>query len=79
MRVASFAIGIGWQLSCEVTSMAMAAPSLSSFGGQNVMLMRNDMGSSNSLVAMLNSCNPHVGFQGGWQWISFRRFDLMVF
>ncbi|KAG0626371.1 hypothetical protein M758_2G120900 [Ceratodon purpureus] len=43
--------------------MAMAAPSLSSFGGQNVMLMRNDMGSSNSLVTMLNSCNPHLGFQ----------------
>ncbi|XP_024401525.1 uncharacterized protein [Physcomitrium patens] len=43
--------------------MAMAATGLSSFGGQNVMLMRNDMGSSNSLVAMLNSCNPHVSFQ----------------
>jgi len=45
--------------------MAMAASSLSNFGGgQNVMLMRGDMGSSNSLVAMLTSCNPHVNFQG---------------
>ncbi|KAG0558425.1 hypothetical protein M758_10G025500 [Ceratodon purpureus] len=43
--------------------MAMAASSLSSYGGQNVMMMRNDMGSSNSLVAMLSACNPHVGFQ----------------
>jgi hypothetical protein len=50
--------------------MAMAASSLSSFGGQNVMLMRNEMGSANSLVAMLTSCNPHAGYQGGWwQWI----------
>jgi homeobox-leucine zipper protein len=38
--------------------MTMAA---SSFGGQNMMLMRNN--GPNSLVAMLSSCNPHVGFQ----------------
>lgn len=38
------------------------------------MLMRNDLGSSNSLVAMLTSCNPHVGFQGGWIGFDFRNW-----
>ncbi|KAG0608492.1 hypothetical protein M758_8G109900 [Ceratodon purpureus] len=42
----------------------MAGSNMGSFGGQNVMqLMRNDMGSSNSLVAMLASCNAQMGFQ----------------
>lgn len=36
---------------------------MAGFGGQNDILMRNDLGSSNSLVAMLASCNAHVGYQ----------------
>lgn len=43
--------------------MSMTATGLSSFGGQNLMRMMNDMGISNSLVAMLTSCNPHAGFR----------------
>ena len=47
----------------------MASSSLGNFGGpQNVMLMRSDLGSTNSLAAMLAQCNAHVGFQGRWQW-----------
>jgi hypothetical protein len=57
---------------CTLCSRAFAAAKLavmatvSSFGpGQNLMLMRNEMSRSGSLVAMLSSCNPHVGLQGG--------------
>lgn len=56
---------------CTLCSRAFAAAKLavmatvSSFGpGQNLMLMRNEMSRSGSLVAMLSSCNPHVGLQG---------------
>lgn len=45
-------------------SVAMAATSLGSFGGQNVILVRNDMRGSDSMLAMLTSCNPVLGFQG---------------
>ncbi|XP_024370524.1 uncharacterized protein [Physcomitrium patens] len=44
-------------------SVAMAATSLGSFGGQNVILVRNDMRGSDSMLAMLTSCNPVLGFQ----------------